>query len=339
MLGMLPGAPHEARWLRPEPRRALSAPFLQRLVKRALPHHAVVEIATFPAGLRNANFKIRLEPAREPVVLRIYEHDPSVCLKELDLIRLVGGSVPVPEVVYAEPRGWEDAPPFALLRYVEGITFQELKRTRDANAIAQAAHSAGETLAAIGRVVFPKPGWLGPGPSVTSPLLEGPDPVPRFVDLCLAAANLERRMPADVRDRTHAFVWSAARQLAGLSREAHLVHGDFGSRNLLVRSAAGRWSVTAVLDWEFAVAGSPLVDLAHFLRYERATRPLAEPHFSSGYLRGGGVLPHDWRRLARCTDLTALCESLTHEALPDTVVTELVELVRATVEDREPQLG
>ena len=36
-------------------------------------------------------------------------------------------------------------------------------------------------------------------------------------------------------------------------------------------------------------------------------------------------------------DLIALCESLTHDAIPDEVVAELLELVRATVESRDPQ--
>jgi hypothetical protein len=91
-----------------------------------------------------------------------------------------------------------------------------------------------------------------------------------------------------------------------------------------------------VLDWEFAVSGSPLGDAGNFLRYERAAHPLAEPHFSAGYEHAGGALPRDWRRLARVLDLAAICESLTHDQLPDTAVAELVETIRAIVEDRDP---
>ena len=270
-------------------------------------------------------------------MLRIYEHDASLCQKEVDLIRLLGGSVPVPEVIHAEPAGIEDLPPFALVSFVEGISFRELKRTGDREAIAQAAQSAGETLAAMGRTTFPKAGWLGPGPSVTAPLLEGADPLPRFLDLCLASSNVARRMDAALRDRSHTLIWSYAPQLSRLYDATSLVHGDFNKRNLLVRRVAGRWAVAAVLDWEFAVSGSPLADLGSFLRYERALSPLIEPHFSAGYLRSGGALPGDWRRLARVIDLTALCESLTHDALPGGIVTELVELVRAAVENRDPR--
>jgi aminoglycoside phosphotransferase (APT) family kinase protein len=60
-------------------------------------------------------------------VLRIYEHDASLCQKEVDLIRLLGGSVPVPEVIHTEARGWDDVPPFTLVRYVEGFSFRELR--------------------------------------------------------------------------------------------------------------------------------------------------------------------------------------------------------------------
>ncbi len=110
-----------------------------------------------------------------------------------------------------------------------------------------------------------------------------------------------------------------------------------GKRNLLVRKVGEKWTVAAVLDWEFAVAGSPLVDVGHFLRYETFSRPRVEPHFSNGYVEAGGRLGEGWRRLARVIDLVALCESLTHDALPDPVVAELSELVTATIEDRDPE--
>jgi Ser/Thr protein kinase RdoA (MazF antagonist) len=51
----------------------------------------------------------------------------------------------------------------------------------------------------------------------------------------------------------------------------------------------------------------------------------------------GGALPRDWRRLARVLDLAAVCESLTHHQLPDTAIAKLVELVRATAENRDPE--
>jgi len=102
-----------------------------------------------------------------------------------------------------------------------------------------------------------------------------------------------------------------------------------------VRQVAEEWTVSGVLDWEFAIAGSPLADIGHFLRYESSVHPTVEPRFSDGYVQAGGCLPQGWRRLARVVDLIALCESLTHDALQTPVVAELLELVRAIVEDRD----
>ena len=250
---------------------------------------------------------------------------PSIGPKEIDLLHTIAAAVPVSEVIYAQ----QEAPPFALLRYVDGITFRELKRSRDWEAIAQAAASAGEVLAAIGRFRFDKAGWIGPGPKVTRPLLEGNHSVPRFVDLCLATPAAQGRVPAELRGRTHRAIWKAAPELA-LDRDPRLVHGDFNGRNLIVRSENGRWRVAAVIDWEFAVAASPLIDIANFLRYEEID-PVAEPHFSYAYRANGGELPDGWRRLSRLHDLAALCESLAREHLPEEFVPELIEQVAATV--------
>jgi aminoglycoside phosphotransferase (APT) family kinase protein len=128
-------------------------------------------------------------------------------------------------------------------------------------------------------------------------------------------------------------MWSNAPQLAALNSQSRLVHGDFGHRNLLVQCIDGVWRVAAVLDWEFAISGSPLADIGHFLlRHDKSSMGLIEPSFVKGYLDEGGNLPEDWRHLAALVDLTALCESLTHEQLPGSVANELVELVRRTAD-------
>jgi aminoglycoside phosphotransferase (APT) family kinase protein len=280
----------------------------------------------------------RVDVSPNVIVLKLFEHDASLCQKEVDLMKLVGASVPVPELLHAEPHGLEDVPPFLLTGFVPGISFGNLLRQGDVDATAEAAHSAGTMLAAIGRTGFARPGWLGPGPTVGAPLLEGADPMPRFVDQCIASPSLERRVPIDLRARLHERMWSWAPQLAILGDNAHLVHGDFSRRNLLVHRVASRWSVAAVLDWEFAVASSPLADVGNFLRYEHPARPRVEPHFSRGYLDAGGRLPPQWWRLAGIVDLIALCERLTRDELPADVEAELVELCRATVEERDARL-
>src|SRR6266540_5126495 len=100
---MVDGAPEAARWVRPEPRRSFPAESTERMVRAAFPGGRVTAVEVLSGGMRNSNLKVQVDCVCEPVVLRIYEHDVSLCQKEVDLIRLVEGSVPVPEVLYAEP--------------------------------------------------------------------------------------------------------------------------------------------------------------------------------------------------------------------------------------------
>jgi len=142
---------------------------------------------------RPAQLELQAPPRRRPLAgdRTAYLRARSVLVPKGNRPWTLGGG--------RHPHGW-----------IDGITFRELKRSGDRDAIAQAGFAAGGVLAATGTFVFPRPGWIGPGPSVGSPLLEGNDPMPRFVDLCLASANLQRRMPSDLRDRLHSAVWSWA---------------------------------------------------------------------------------------------------------------------------------
>jgi fructokinase len=91
------------------------------------------------------------------------------------------------------------------------------------------------------------------------------------------------------------------------------------------------WAVAAILDWELAFSGSPLLDVGHFLRYELDATPLREPYFSRAFVEHGGHLPDNWRLVVKLIDLTGLVECLTHDELPSDVEAELFALIDATL--------
>jgi hypothetical protein len=82
-------------------RLAAHSPVIEPMAQAAFPHARPLEVEPLPGGLRNANFKVRLDTMTELVMLRICEHDASLCRKEIDLMRLIGRSIPVPDVLYA----------------------------------------------------------------------------------------------------------------------------------------------------------------------------------------------------------------------------------------------
>src|SRR5262249_54172143 len=131
-----------------------------RCISTAFPDSEIAHTEILSGGLINTNIKIEFNSRQPPVVLRFYRGGTAVCLKESAVLRLVRSTVPVPEVIYAEPKGIDGSAPFSILEFVNGVTFQELKRTQNLEAIHQAATSAGKTLALIGKHHFSKPGRL-----------------------------------------------------------------------------------------------------------------------------------------------------------------------------------
>jgi aminoglycoside phosphotransferase (APT) family kinase protein len=300
------------------------AGWLRAIFSRALPGHTLSAAEPLAGGLSNTLYRLRAEDLSDSFVLRVYTRDPAACRKEIDLHRLVRGTVPVPEIVYADPDG---APPHVVMRWVEGRTFRDVKHSPDAEAVTECARAIGETLAGIGRFRFPRPGAIAPGLEIGEPFPSVAD----FVEQCLQSPVTQERLTADTRDRVRAYVRRWTPRLREFDSESTLVHSDFGSPNLVMRCDGGRWQVAAVLDWEFAFSGPALCDVGHMMRYERRESRRLEPHFSRGYRDAGGVLPEDWFELGRAMDLTALLEFLTRPGLPTSITPEILGLVEATV--------
>ncbi|HEX6730780.1 MAG TPA: aminoglycoside phosphotransferase family protein, partial [Pyrinomonadaceae bacterium] len=225
---------------------SLGPPEVRRLLYAIFPGRSIERTEPLSGGLINTNLKITFSSGELPVVLRLYRRDPTVCLQEVETLRLVGRTVPVPEVLHTEPDGVEGSGPFSVLRFVEGRTFQELKRTNNLEGINEAAASVGQTLAAIGQYRFDKPGSLvvtGANKlAVGASYIDGPDPIPRILDTFLNNSTLQSLIGTPLSQQLHDFVWAWASLLPDLTTDSFLVHCDFGNRNILVNEVTGKWA-------------------------------------------------------------------------------------------------
>ncbi|MGI8701017.1 MAG: phosphotransferase family protein [Nocardioidaceae bacterium] len=242
----------------------------------------------------------------DQVVVRIYARDPARAAVDASLLRLVRGLVPVPEVL--ELRHPTDRTPAVLVtRYVAGTRLD----------LALADRSEPLDLERLGQSLADMLNTLGGIPFL------------RFAkfadaDLTLSAEELPgdlRGWAEHVRDngRLSAWAvpdWEALLALVDLAEDlqageaehqsvrAVLVHSDVNPKNILVDGATAQ--IVALLDWEFAHAGSPYTDLGNLCRFERDAE-VVEPLLSclTG-VRDGDVGRH--LRLARAADLWALLE-------------------------------
>ena len=290
----------------------------------------VLGVELLSGGLMNRNCRLHLDDAGEPIVLRLYDRDPETCTREVAILNLVRRDVPVPSVLYAEPKGDDHNPPFVVLQFVDGISLRDLMAAGGA-AVAEAAYDAGRVLSRLQAYGFPQSGLLTGSLTVDSSFIAGPIATVSLIQLFARSESFSRRVSTDLLRRVYQAAQEWDDNPAVPEAPVALVHGDFNSRNIIVRRLEGKWSVAAVLDWEFAFAGRCYCDVGNFLRYERAASPRFEPFFSRGCQDGGIDLSGDWRAAARMADLPALCELLARPALPDSVAAEILALVAETL--------
>ncbi|HLQ30869.1 MAG TPA: aminoglycoside phosphotransferase family protein [Ktedonobacteraceae bacterium] len=329
----------------------LDIPTITDMLRPVLPGKKVVSATPLDGGLVNTNYKLSIAGLDEAYVLRIYARDHQACRKEVDIFRLVHDRVPVPEVLYADTEGARYGSPYTLTKWVEGIMLSKIlagANTADSSrghnelgtecgpytseiAYSEIAYSLGSVLAAIGSYTFPQPGFFGPGLKVEQPPWSAMD----YIEECLFQGKAGQRLGETLTQRLWKLIEDNAVYLNEVEGAFALVHADYKGPNILMRHVANGWRTAAVLDWEFAFAGSSLFDIGNMLRYDKQLPPEFEPHFIRGFLQQGGKLPSEWKRISKLLDLVNLCGFLNALDQGGTLFEDATKLITETIEDWE----
>ncbi|HEY9474252.1 MAG TPA: phosphotransferase [Mycobacteriales bacterium] len=279
------------------------------VVRAALGPRRIVSVAPLYSGHSGNVWRLVVAGPSEVYVLRIHRRGATACAVEAALGQRLRGIVPVPEVVYADPEGETVGAPVTLSRWMQGQRLEEaLTHANFADAL-EMGHSVGLTLARIGTVRFDRGGFF----SDASLQVRSACGTPAQQLIAYAWKRLGRTvrgMPDELRRQYVELVVDEAPGLNRTDGASQLVHSDFGPRNLLVTQRYGRWKVAAVLDWEFAFSGSPLVDVASVLRFGEDLPEGYVDGFLTGYREGGGELSEGWEKLSRLLDVYAMCDLL-----------------------------
>jgi len=280
---------------------------------RELPGHAVAAAEPLGGGYSNDNALITTDRGR--YVLRRYRPRPGrdtgrTCSVEAALAaRAAAAGVPVAEVIAADPGGRAAGQPLLLARFAPGVMVSNALAA-DPGAAAGLGRAAGQALAAIGTVTFARAG-LFTGPDLVPSPAGLPASLPGFVETCLRAGSAAQALSPAELDRLRALAAAADPLARSVTGARQLVHSDYNGKNLLAVARDGRWSISAVLDWEFAYSGSPLADIGNMLRFRSDDRDGFAGPFIAGYRDAGGALPPRWREISEALDLYALADFLT----------------------------
>jgi aminoglycoside phosphotransferase (APT) family kinase protein len=318
---------YDTKFDRREPLAVLDVHQVRELDSAKLNGSEIKSISSLTGGFMNSNYRIVLRD-NTSLVLRISSRRADL-KKELSVLKHVYGRVPVPAVIgehFSEPY------PFALIEFIEGTLFSDSLCSLEFEDLAKIAFEAGARLQAIHSFDLGQAGFFDEN-FVFNPVFENfGGSLYDYICSRLVAGRVRERLGAKVADRMLEFVRARRDVYWAISNSTRLIHSDYNLKNILIRRADSGWKVVGILDWEFALAGSPLVDIGNFLRFEDELPSGFREAFIQGYLSDSNELPGNWREVAKLLDLAAMVNFLEGEGDAPKTFQTAISVITETIE-------
>lgn len=331
----------EENWERFEPHVALTIVDLQSILGQTLGRDDIHSFEVLEGGKFNTNIKVTLAHCA-PVVVRIYERDKHALKRDELIFELAKNKVPIPQMLGAirDSSSLPDAlaetlknRPVGIFTFVEGLKPFEVIQRHGPATRPEIARALGHTLAKISPLKsFPAHGLLGPELEYKRRFVSNRASFEEFIAWSCEEGRAGQRLGPKLTKELLAFAMEHA-PLFDVTEDAYgLVHGDYKFSNILLQPAEqNTWEVAAVLDWEFAFAGTPLADVAILFRHIDSQASDFTDAFTQGYEDAGQNLPPNWLQIARLWDLMNLCGFLNGSQHRQTTFDAVRALIAKTV--------
>ena len=276
-----------------KPDVAVSLAEAQAIVDRVGDGQAVAQVSKLHGGAIGAIYAIDLAGGAPSLVLKVYPESLHWKMqKEVNVCALLSGklSAPVPRILLADESKSLIGLNYVLMSKLGGAVLRTLEPALGDKELVSAYSQMGEVLREIHGIPMQSFGYIGPD-GVWTPHASNRAYMSFQFDNKLTEF-VERGGDPTLGDRLRAIVRERGYLLEACST-AHLCHYDFHSGNVLAERSDGSVRLSGILDFESAIAGDPLMDIAKAFYY---FTPADEPK-KAGLLAGYGAIERgDWQQ-------------------------------------------
>lgn len=320
-------------WTRAKPVIDLDEATIEGLIEPCFPGCKVIEVDTVVGGLTNTNLRIRLDGRPGSLLLRFYQRSGDLAHKEMLLCRRVESRVRVPTYLHYAPENPVTGHAFAVIEWIEGSTLQDCVPTLSRDDFSGLGAAIGRSLAAVHGFAYTHFGFFDAELKVGAPMDLSGQGLVDYLRFCLVDGRGGARIGEELTEKIMAFAAREGHRVEEWQTQACLVHGDFNPSNILVRKdAAGVWQAAALIDWEYAFSGAPGFDFGNVLRPPLDRSKEFAAALEQGYRAAGGIMPPDWQRIARITDLFSYADVLHHPETRGKVVEDAKKEIETVLE-------
>ena len=303
--------------------------WMTALMGHAVPGAQLLSAEPLSGGYANDLWRVHLSGS-EPVsvVVRAWRRNPAGAAIELAVMERAARMVPVPEVLAQDLTGER---PAVVLTDMPGLP-GDVALERHPDQAEQIGRALGEAFGRLSGIRFDSGGFFA-DPSLTVAGFGGSaaEQLLAFAQPRVGSDTVRDVLGAEGQAKWWALIEAAAPALTGLEAERSLVHADANPKNVLVERGETGWTVTALLDWEFAFSGPSLMDLGNLLRFESRDGTPFAAGVLAGWRGGGGPTPPGFVEMARTLEVYSLeafvnaPQSALHGPVVDLVRRQLAE--------------
>lgn len=317
-------------WIRHKTHLELTKVQAQQLLAPIEVAAAIDELTVLTSGFSNTNYKVTFaDNAHKPLVIRLIEHaDKERMAKEIKINDFVK-DLPQPKFIYHQSEDSAIDLPYIVMEFIEGTRLDALELPLTPEQINKLGQSLGASLATIHKIKFAEAGFLNGMLIVDKPIKMTGRSLNVFANQVLVEQGRQEMLGKSLSRRLMAFIEEEGELLNSYKNLPCLCHSDFGSSNILIDT--NTMAVSAVLDFEFAFAGTPYVDFGNLLRPPFGLEPGLREALAAGYKKAGGQLPDNWYHLSLLTDLFAWLEFLSRDEVPEPVLDSVRIVVSETI--------
>jgi hygromycin-B 7''-O-kinase len=239
----------------------------QAIVNRVFAGQTVASVSIVHGGEIAAVYEIAFAELRPAVILKVYPDSLHWKMqKEVNVIALLQGrvGVSVPQILLADDSQRLLDLNFVLMTKLDGSILRRLEPTLSSNQQTSVYLQIGQLLREFHRIPMDAFGYIGPNGIWTAHstsynyLSFQFDKKLKEFSHYGGAPVLAQRIGRYVAERAH---------LLEECSDPVLCHNDLHSGNLIADTSEGRVRLTGVLDFEGALAGDPLMDVAKAIYY------------------------------------------------------------------------
>lgn len=253
-------------------------------VQRVVGNDKICSKTLLAGGACNTSYRVDLASGKKIVYRRYSRGSPK---KDRHAMGFVAEQLPVPQIL-------ELGPDWALMDYLPGSPI---------SAHSPALADVGRCLAVFSQIQFDHMGDITEDGRVETLPFDG---FLGFFSQELTKPETKQWLSSPLLDRLLRFIDRHADIYRCFDAHSSFVHGDFNPGNILVEGDR----VTGIIDWEFAMAGSPMIDTGNLLRHFGTE---VEGTLANGMRDHGMPLADDWVFQSQLADLVSHIEFLSSD--------------------------